>query len=185
MKFRNSIVIMICMAALMNMKDDQTKEVHVLKMPEEIAAEQVSIETKEVKIYDSLEMLAKCVQAEAGNQGLLGKRLVVDVILNRVDSDRFPNTIEGVITQSGQFAVYPYMLNKAVPDDETISSYLHGAGEQNRLRHPVLLCSQIQIMLHTGISTRRPLFWILKGGKREWQREARELSYMLPTRWKW
>lgn len=88
-------------------------------MPEEVVTEQVPIETKEVTVYDSLEMLAKCVQAEAGNQGLLGKRLVVDVILNRVDSDRFPNTIEGVISQRGQFAVYPNMMNKAVPDDET------------------------------------------------------------------
>ena len=99
--------------------EQQIKEVHVLKMPEEVVTEQVSIETKEVTVYDSLEMLAKCVQAEAGNQGLLGKRLVVDVILNRVDSDRFPNTIEGVISQRGQFAVYPSMMSKANPDDET------------------------------------------------------------------
>ena len=119
MKIRNSIVVMICVAALMNMKDEPTKEVHVLRMPEEVAAEQTPIETKEVTVYDSLEMLAKCVQAEAGNQGLLGKRLVVDVILNRVDSDRFPNTIEGVISQRGQFAVYPGMMSKASPDDET------------------------------------------------------------------
>lgn len=119
MKFRNSIVVMICVAALMNMKDEPTKEVHVLRMPEEVAAEQTPIETKEVTVYDSLEMLAKCVQAEAGNQGLLGKRLVVDVILNRVDSDRFPNTIEGVISQRGQFAVYPGMMSKASPDEET------------------------------------------------------------------
>ena len=119
MKFRNSIVMLICLAALMNMKDEPTKEVHVLRMPEEVAAEQTPIETKEVTVYDSLEMLAKCVQAEAGNQGLLGKRLVVDVILNRVDSDRFPNTIEGVISQRGQFAVYPGMMSKASPDDET------------------------------------------------------------------
>ena len=119
MKFRNSIVVLICVAALMNMKDESTKEVHVLRMPEEVTAEQTPIETKEVTVYDSLEMLAKCVQAEAGNQGLLGKRLVVDVILNRVDSDRFPNTIEGVISQRGQFAVYPGMMSKASPDDET------------------------------------------------------------------
>ena len=29
-----------------------------------------------------IEMMAKCVEAEAGNQGLMGKRFVVDVILN-------------------------------------------------------------------------------------------------------
>lgn len=55
--------------------------------------------------FDIIEYLAKCVEAEAGNQSLLGKRLVVDVILNRVDSDRFPDSIEEVINEAGQFTV--------------------------------------------------------------------------------
>ena len=56
--------------------------------------------------FDSLEMLAICVEAEAGNQDLYGKRLVVDVILNRVDSDRFPDDIESVISQKYHFSTY-------------------------------------------------------------------------------
>lgn len=63
-------------------------------------------ELLEEEYYDSLEMLAACVEAEAGNQGLDGKRLVADVILNRVDDEDFPDTIEGVITQKYQFASY-------------------------------------------------------------------------------
>ena len=55
--------------------------------------------------YDDLEYLACCVEAEAGNQPKLGKQLVVDVILNRVDHDRYPDSIREVIEQSGQFAV--------------------------------------------------------------------------------
>lgn len=58
----------------------------------------------EIEYYDSLELLAICVEAEAGNQDLMGKRLVVDVILNRVDSDRFPDDITSVITQPWQFS---------------------------------------------------------------------------------
>lgn len=52
-------------------------------------------------------MLAQLVQAEAGNQDLKGKRLVADVVLNRVDSERFPNTVEEVIFQKNpvQFGV--------------------------------------------------------------------------------
>lgn len=52
-------------------------------------------------------MLAQLVQAEAGNQDLTGKRLVADVVLNRVDSDKFPGTIEEVIFQKNpvQFGV--------------------------------------------------------------------------------
>lgn len=52
-------------------------------------------------------MLAQLLQAEAGNQDLTGKRLVADVVLNRVDSEMFPNTIEEVIFQKNpvQFGV--------------------------------------------------------------------------------
>lgn len=50
------------------------------------------------------DMLAQLVMAEAGNQSLLGKRYVVDVVLNRVDSKKFPNTIKGVIYQKNQFS---------------------------------------------------------------------------------
>ncbi len=52
-----------------------------------------------------LEELAQLVEAEAGNQGLYGKRLVVDVVLNRVESDDFPDNIHDVIFQEGQFSV--------------------------------------------------------------------------------
>ena len=44
--------------------------------------------------------------AEAGNQGERGKRLVIDCILNRVESPFFPgDTIEDVIRYPGQFEV--------------------------------------------------------------------------------
>ena len=119
MKIRESVVVVICLVALMNMKGE-AKEVHVLNIPQTQASTEIQIET--LKEYDNLEMLAKCVQAEAGNQGLLGKRLVVDVILNRVDSPQFPDTGEGVISQRGQFAVYPTALNNATPDEETLEA---------------------------------------------------------------
>ena len=45
------------------------------------------------------------VEAEAGNQGLMGKRLVCDVILNRADSKDFPDNIFDVINQKNQFSV--------------------------------------------------------------------------------
>lgn len=78
-------------------------------------------EMQEQQYFDSLEMLAICVEAEAGNQDLIGKRLVVDVILNRVDSDEFPNDIESVITQPYQFSSYSDGHMDAVyePSEET------------------------------------------------------------------
>ena len=56
-------------------------------------------------VLGEMELLAQLVQAEAGNQSLEGKRLVVDVVLNRVADPRFPDTVEEVIFQPGQFSV--------------------------------------------------------------------------------
>lgn len=53
--------------------------------------------------YDNLEMLAILVMAESENQPELGKRLVIDAVLNRVDDPRFPNTVYEVIMSPGQF----------------------------------------------------------------------------------
>lgn len=47
--------------------------------------------------------IGKVVYHEADNQSELGKRLVIDTILNRVESGEFPNTIEGVLSQPGQY----------------------------------------------------------------------------------
>lgn len=56
-------------------------------------------------INGEMELIAQLVHAEAGNQDLTGKRYVVDVVLNRVDSSRFPNSVEEVIFQENQFSV--------------------------------------------------------------------------------
>ena len=72
------------------------------------AGQETPKEIAEEEYWDSLEMLAVCVEAEAGNQSLLGKRLVVDVILNRVDdgSGLWEDTIQDVIRQPTQFTSY-------------------------------------------------------------------------------
>lgn len=67
-----------------------------------------------------LDLIAACVEAEAGNQDLTGKRLVADVILNRVDAEGFPDTVEGVISQPRHFASYwNGAMDKAEPSEET------------------------------------------------------------------
>lgn len=72
--------------------------------------------------YDSLELLACCVEAEAGNQSEYGKRLVCDVVLNRVDdqSGLFPNNIWDVIFQRYQFTpVLDGRIYQVDPTEET------------------------------------------------------------------
>ena len=49
-------------------------------------------------------MLAAIIQCEAGGESYEGKLAVGSVVLNRVSSSHFPNTIAGVIYQGGQFS---------------------------------------------------------------------------------
>lgn len=67
---------------------------------------------------EEIDLLAKIVYLEAGNQSLLGQRAVVSVILNRVMDDAFPNTIEDVIYQKNpiQFTSVS-KLNSATPNE--------------------------------------------------------------------
>lgn len=55
---------------------------------------------------DDAELIAKTVQAEAGNQDFKGKRLVAAVVLNRIEAEDFPDTAQGVLSEKGQFATY-------------------------------------------------------------------------------
>ena len=52
---------------------------------------------------ETLDLLARVIMHESGNQPLEGKMAVGNVILNRVNSPSFPNSVSGVINQRGQF----------------------------------------------------------------------------------
>ncbi|MGG5759213.1 cell wall hydrolase [Bacillus toyonensis] len=68
---------------------------------------------------DDFDLLSRLVEAEAGIEPFEGKIAVANVILNRVESDQFPNTIEGVIYEAGQFQpVRNGHINK-VPSEES------------------------------------------------------------------
>ena len=43
------------------------------------------------------------VQHEAAYESELGKRYVIDTVLNRVESPSFPNTVKDVLSQPGQY----------------------------------------------------------------------------------
>ncbi len=55
--------------------------------------------------YDSDELywMSRIITAEAGNQPLEGQIAVGNVVMNRVESSRFADTVKGVIFQEGQF----------------------------------------------------------------------------------
>lgn len=69
------------------------------------------------------ELIACVVYAEAGNQDMIGKRLIVDTILNRKDNEQFPNTISGVIRQKGQYHKSAYLWDDACMQAVEMETY--------------------------------------------------------------
>lgn len=59
---------------------------------------------------DDLRLMAALIQCEAGSEPYEGKLAVASVVMNRVRSGAYPNTISGVIYASGQFT--PAMSGK-------------------------------------------------------------------------
>lgn len=105
--------------------------------------------------YDdtTLDLLARVITHESGNQPLTGKMAVGNVILNRVNSAKFPNTVSEVIYSPNQF---PGATN-ATPNAESILAarlvleganvvpgayYFNGAGKSCwASRNKALICT--------------------------------------------
>ena len=49
-------------------------------------------------------ILERIVEAEAGDQTVKGRILVANVIINRMKSEEFPDTVRGVVFAPGQFS---------------------------------------------------------------------------------
>ena len=113
-KFRNNIIVSMLVALsipLSTVPAEETfmpalvVEASVTPLPK-LAAPPIKakpIEPADMVSQDEIELLALVTMAEAEGECEEGKRLVIDTILNRVDSKHFPNTITEVIYQPGQF----------------------------------------------------------------------------------
>lgn len=64
-------------------------------------------------------LLAQLMVHEAGGEGINGWVAVAEVVKNRLDSHLFPDTMQEVIYQSGQFS-YVEKISSIVPSDEII-----------------------------------------------------------------
>lgn len=73
---------------------------------------------------EEIDLMAACVYFEAGNQSMEGKRLVADVIINRVESNRFPGTVREVLSQKDpiQFVTWDDIC-RSRPEDIPIECY--------------------------------------------------------------
>ena len=70
-----------------------------------------------------IDLMAQLVWHEAGNQDMVGKMLVADTVLNRMESEQFPNTVEEVIFQKGQYTTAK-VLGRVEPTIECYGAVL-------------------------------------------------------------
>lgn len=75
------------------------------ELVEETTVEEIEVEEENdiLATNEDIELLALVTLAEAEGESEKGKRLVIDTILNRVDHEKFPDTIHGVVYQKNQF----------------------------------------------------------------------------------
>ena len=95
---------------------------------EEEPAEEIESEPEAAEAFSSYSpedyrVLLRIVQAEAGGCDIKGKILVANVILNRVASEEFPDTITEVVYEKRQFSpVSDGSINRCQVAEETVEA---------------------------------------------------------------
>lgn len=70
---------------------------------------------------DDINLIALVTMAEAEGESELGKRLVIDTVLNRMDHPNWPNTARGVIYQKSQFtSMWNGRVNRCYVRDDIV-----------------------------------------------------------------
>ena len=70
---------------------------------------------------NDIQLMARAINGEARGEPYEGQVAVGAVILNRVDSPQFPNSISGVIYQAGAFtAVADGQINQPISEGSTV-----------------------------------------------------------------
>lgn len=77
---------------------------------------------------EDYDLLRRIMALEGHTEGHDGLKAIAEVVFNRMRSDRFPDTLEGVIYQRGQFATVRYLKKPYVlpgeAEDDAISEVL-------------------------------------------------------------
>lgn len=108
-------------SAAMNMITDPSALEDEISSDMEEKASQKSIPLPQWRIEinnEQLDLLERCVMAEGGGESYECQVAIACVIINRVISDKYPDSIDGVIKQKGQFSTWPKMIKRMVPTNE-------------------------------------------------------------------
>lgn len=121
----------------------QIEEVNADPVPVEVevkeveVVEQASTEETVCRIFlnkEERELLCRTVYCEAGNQSIETQEMVALTILNRLESDKFPDTLHDVIYQKNQYEVTTWIGFENYGWTEQVEQAVENALIENR--HP-------------------------------------------------
>ena len=93
-----------------------SRQAEMLKEEEE--EEEILFDYDLLSSLEEVNLLARCCSAEAGSTNYESQKGIAQVILNRVENERYPNSIEEVIYQDGQFGVVKNgAINKSASEE--------------------------------------------------------------------
>lgn len=78
------------------------------------------------------ELLCRIAYSEAGNQGVYGQALIMAVVMNRVESSRFPNSVHDVIFAPSQFSISHWFYETPVDQMRPALELLQSGGVDDR-----------------------------------------------------
>ena len=108
-------------------------------MPSEPVEAPETNETESGISEDDVELLACVIYQEAGSDAVCDdcRRRVADVVLNRVESEYFPNTIYEVLMQPSQYGAYS-MTGIVWPERASYETEAHAVERARRIAREVL-----------------------------------------------
>lgn len=112
---------------------------------------------------DELFWLARIIHAEAEGEPFLGKVAVGNVVLNRVESDDFPNTIYGVIFDRQNGVQFTPVANGTIyntPSNECIYAADRALSGQNIVDNALYFCNP-QTSVNSWIINNRELYSVI------------------------
>lgn len=89
---------------ILNVESINCSLIEPSSIPSDVVELMADAEALSLYSEEEINLIALVALGEAEGESELGKRLVIDTILNRVDHEVFPNSIEAVCYQQGQFA---------------------------------------------------------------------------------
>lgn len=116
---------------------DEQAQIHDASMP--LVANVVELSKRKTKLTDEeILLMQKVVSAESRGESLEAQYTVACVILNRMESTIFPDTLEGVVRQSAQFTCVGNGIINKVPITESVKHAVAKALDNNTVDENVL-----------------------------------------------